>query len=175
MPEHEKMIGNEFHKWIESYNLSGIDPSCQPTFEAAEIAKSCDVVVCSDLARSIVSAKALEINEINTIEPLFREMGLPYGNVPFMKLRPEIWAVLFRVLWLFGYSSNSESIKEARTRAENAANKLRGLAVSNESVLFVGHGFVNRFIAKELLASGWKGPKSPGKSYWEFGVYEYAT
>jgi hypothetical protein len=110
VPEYEIMKGHEIHKWIESYNLSGIDLSCQPSCEATEIAKGCNVVVCSDLARSIESAKALEINEINTIEPLFREMGLPYGNVPFMKLKPEIWAVLFRILWLFGYSSNSESI-----------------------------------------------------------------
>ncbi|MEJ1393503.1 MAG: histidine phosphatase family protein [Candidatus Sedimenticola sp. (ex Thyasira tokunagai)] len=175
VPEYKTMKGKEIKKWIDSYNLSGIDRSCQPSGEAAEIAKGCDVVVCSDLARSIESAKALEIKQINTIEPLFREVGLPYGNVPFMKLKPEIWAVLFRILWLFGYSSNGESIKDARIRAKNAANKLKEMAASNKSVLFVGHGFANRFIAKELLSSGWKGPKSPGRSYWEFGIYEYAT
>ena len=173
VPEQRKMKSNGICKWIKSYNSSGIDLSYQPSCEAAEIAKGCNVIVCSDLARSIESAKALGINKIDTIEPLFREMELPYGSVPFIRFKPEIWAVLFRVLWLFGYSSNSESIKEAKTRAENAANKLRELAATNESVLFVGHGFSNRFIAKELLSSGWKGPKNPGRSYWEFGVYQH--
>jgi broad specificity phosphatase PhoE len=175
VPKHEKMKSNDIHEWIKSYNESGIEQACQPSLKALEISKECNAVVCSDLPRSIESAKALEIEEIKIIDSLFREMGLPYGKVPFLKLRPENWAVLFRVLWFFGYSANSESIKESKIRAEKAANMLKELATSNKSVLFVGHGFTNRFIAKELLSSGWEGPNSPGKSYWEFGVYQNAT
>ncbi len=175
IPEHGKLRGNELHRWIELYNSAGIAPGFVPSQGAIEITSVCNTVVCSDLKRSIESASALGVKNINVIEPVFREMGLPFCNFPTLKLSPSIWAALFRILWFFGYSSNSESIHEARLRASIGANRLKEMAVNNGSVLLIGHGFTNRFIAKKLLSNGWKGPKNPGKKYWEFGKYEYVT
>ena len=142
---------------------------------AIEVAKSCNIVVCSDLPRSVESARALGVNEIDFIESMFREMELPHGSFPSPKLSPNIWAAFFRLLWFFGYSSNGESLREAKSRASKGANRLKEIAANNGSVLLVGHGFVNRFIANELVSNGWQGPANPGKQFWEFGVYEYAT
>lgn len=175
LSEYGKLRANEIHLWISSYNSTGLAPESTPLREAFKIANACNTVVCSDLLRSIESAQAFEVKQIDIIDPIFKEMGLPYGNFPFLKMHPNRWAAFFRVLWFFGYSSNSESLREAKLRAENGAKKLKEAAALSGSVLLVGHGFVNRFIAKELLASDWKGPKNPGKEYWEFGVYEYAT
>ena len=52
-----------------------------------------------------------------------------------------------------------------------AAEKLIKLAKRNDKIIVVGHGFMNRLIAKELRDKGWKGPSSPGKKYWQFGQY----
>jgi hypothetical protein len=175
VPEYRKLRAEELHQWITSYNSAGIIPEHVPSKDAIEIANTCNLVVCSDLPRSMESAKLLRIKEINVIQSVFREMGLPFGRFPFLKMYPNKWAALFRVLWFFGYSSNSESLKEAKIRAVVGSNFLKETATKNGSVLLVGHGFMNKFIAKELLSSGWKGPEYPGRKYWEFGVYESAT
>jgi broad specificity phosphatase PhoE len=73
---------------------------------------------------------------------------------------------------LFGFSRNGESLIDTRIRARQAAAKLIELAEGHRQVLLVGHGFMNRFIARELLRSGWAGPLKPGKGFWGYGVYE---
>jgi hypothetical protein len=40
--------------------------------------------------------------------------------------------------------------------------------------MLIGHGIINRLLAKKLRSSGWKGPKNPGNNYWEYAVYEKA-
>jgi len=75
------------------------------------------------------------------------------------------------MLWLLGYSKNSESLKESKSRALQSANILIELADKHGRVLFVGHGVYNRLLANELKSMGWSGPKSPGSKYWSFGVY----
>ena len=173
IPRFGKLRASELHRWIDAYNSAGIMKVHQPSREAIEISHKCNAVVCSDLPRSVESAVALRIRQINHIDPLFREMGLPYPHWPSPKLPPNIWAALFRFLWFFGYSSHAESIRAAKRRAASGVDKLKELAYQNDSVLLVGHGFVNRYISKSLLSSSWHGPASPGKKYWEFGVYEY--
>jgi broad specificity phosphatase PhoE len=175
LPDLGKLRASEMHQWVKSYNAAGLSVEHKPTKEAIEVTNHCSAVVCSDLPRSIETAHALRLSEINYIEPLFREMSLPYAQFPSPKLSPRIWAVLFRIIWFFGFSSNGESLHDAKIRAFNGADRLVEIATDNESVLLVGHGFVNRFIAKELLSRGWRGPANPGRKYWDFGVYEYTT
>jgi broad specificity phosphatase PhoE len=175
VPELGKLRASEIQHWIDSYNSAGLRADHQPPRETVGICKDCEAVVCSNLPRSVESARALGVKKVNYIESLFREMELPYSSFPSPKLPPDVWAALFRVLWFFGFSSNSESLSEAKTRALNGANRLKEIAAESGSVLLVGHGFVNRFIAKELLSSGWQGPANPGQKHWEFGVYECAT
>ena len=89
-----------------------------------------------------------------------------------LKLPPNYWAVIFRILWLLGYSKHSESYKEATLRASAAAAKLIELARQHGQMLFVGHGIFNRLVAKALRKQGWVGPKSPGYGYWSVAVYQ---
>ncbi|WMP19050.1 hypothetical protein [Thiothrix lacustris] len=49
------------------------------------------------------------------------------------------------------------------------------LAEEYGSVLLVGHGIMNRLLAKELHKQGWQVELSPSSKHWAFGVYEYAT
>ena len=128
-------------------------------------------IVCSDLARSIESAKKLELNEIHLVDQLFKETDIPYFELSFLKLPVTVWLIIFRVLWLFGFKQNGESFKAAKIRAKKAATKLIILAEENHKVLLVGHGLLNRLIAKQLRNNNWTGPTSPGKKHWEFGRY----
>jgi len=162
----------EFTKWVNLYNASGLCSSSKPTLEAIEAANKCKVVVCSELPRSIESAEALNVKEIKLKSSIFNEAGLPISGLKYPALSPKAWAVIFRILWFLGYSNNSESFKEAKVRAKEAAKKLIELAEAKSSILFIGHGVYNRMIANELSASGWLGPKSPGTKHWSYGVYK---
>ena len=172
LPPQKSVSSVEFKNWIEAYNFAELCENLNPELESIEIAKSCNVVLCSDLKRSLNSARILGVSEVSSIEHKLREMEMPWGKITNLKMKPEYWAVLFRILWFFGYSKNSESFKEAKLRAAHAASLLESTATENGSVLFVGHGMLNRYIAKYLVENGWLVRKKVGSNYWEFGVLE---
>jgi len=171
MPSLEKTNAAGFSRWVELYNLSRLCSSSIPSSDVVSEAKLCTVVVCSELQRSIDSAKALGFNEVTLKSSIFNEAGMPVANWEYLKLSPKLWSIVFRILWLFGYSFDSESFKEAKLRASKSARVLIDLAKKHERVIFVGHGVYNRILAKELKSLGWAGPKNPGSKYWSYAVY----
>lgn len=172
LPPFGKLTASEMHGWIASYDAAGIVPGAAPMARAAEIAATCNAIVASDLPRAVSSAKALSVSRLVTIDPVFRESGLPHAEWKGLRLPPKVWRALFRMLWFGGYASHAESIASSRLRAKDAADKLRKLAAEHESVLLVGHGMMNGFIARELLSSGWCGPRNPGSNHWQFGIFQ---
>ncbi|WP_181373306.1 hypothetical protein [Massilia glaciei] len=69
------------------------------------------------------------------------------------------------------------------TRAMSSRSRWRGRAprkarlvarASSGPVLLVGHGIMNRLIAKGLLALGWHGTASPGGRHWQAGTFRLA-
>jgi len=171
IPSLRKISASEFLQWVQAYNLSSLCTSSIPTDAALSIANKCNAVVCSSLPRSISSAEALGVNNITLQSSQFDEAGIPVANWATLKMSPKFWAVAFRILWLLGYSTNSESLKESKLRASISAKLLIDLADRYGSVLFVGHGVYNRLLANELKSLGWAGPKNPGSKHWSFGVY----
>ena len=162
----------KFIDWINNYNASSLAESSVPNDSTFAYAKKCKVIVSSSLQRSIDSATALGSEKLLISDGQFIEAGLPSANWKVLNMSPKNWAVVFRVMWLFGYSKNSESYKEEKQRAFEAATKLIELSQVHGQLLFVGHGIFNRLLVKELKHRGWRGPKSPGSTYWSFGVYE---
>jgi broad specificity phosphatase PhoE len=133
--------GSEFRSLEGEYDSA--DVVGNPPEDSLNLALHHKCVVCSDLPRSIQSAKALGVDSIHYSSAIFREMNLPYfDNVP-IKLPLKYWVVLLRSLWFFGFSKNTESITIAKTRAKTASEKLMELADEHQSVLLVGHGFLN--------------------------------
>ncbi len=172
VPKSEPIKAIQLDAWIILFNLSGIKSDAVPPAIANQIASSCQVIVCSDYPRSIDSVDALGVKSEQTCDAMFREMGLSSFSLPFLKLKPKIWILMFRTFWLFGLGSTGESKKEGVARANLSASKLETLAEENGSVLLVGHYFVNRFIGKRLLANHWVGPKNLARIHWGFTVYE---
>lgn len=171
--DNEKITAENFSQWIDSYNASGLSAQYQPSKQAIDIASQCNKVVCSDLPRSIDSAYVLGIDQIDDIDSLFREMDLPHACFPSPKLSPNLWLVLLRISWFLGYSGKVESFQQAKIRASKAANKLQEITFSDESVILIGHGMLNRFIGKALVSSGWKKTKHfSANQYWGFTVYD---
>lgn len=175
LPPQKPVTSLEFKHWIDSYNSAELCEASKPKLTSIEIAQSCNAVLCSSLNRSLKSASILGINEVDLVEHELREMEIPWGKSFGFRVNPEYWAIIFRILWFLGYSKNSESFEEAKLRAINAASLLESTAKEKDSVLFVGHGMLNRYIAKHLIEKGWLVSKKAGSNYWEFSVFERFT
>ncbi len=168
-----RVKATDFAHIIYEYDTAGIVD--QPPTQAMELAQQCNAVVVSDLIRSGLSAHALKLENIVLTSDLFKEASLPYPSKGNLKFSISIWAVLLRVAWRLGYSQNGESFKAASNRAKEAAGVLMQLAEEHGSVLLVGHGVMNRLLAKALRKHSWQTEISPSSKHWAFGVYEYAA
>lgn len=161
-----------FSNWVKAYDVNPLDKSSTPTHKAIDIVSKTKAVVCSALIRSLDSAKELGVKNVTFSDSMFNEAGLPVANWKFPPLPAGMWAILFRLLWLVGYSNSTESLCETRVRAMTAIEKLIELATIHDSVAFIGHGIFNRMLANRLLEAGWTGPKKPNSKYWGFVIYE---
>lgn len=163
-----------FGRWVADYNAAGIDSDQPPPPLAIDQARRCAFVVCSNLPRSLTSAEALGVRQVDICTATFREMEMPYAHLStlsFPRLPVLLWSVFFRVLWLLGFSAHAESFTEARSRARECADHLATLAAKHGTVLFVGHGSLNWFIARALKSKGWSGPRHAPSKHWAFGIY----
>ena len=104
-------------------------------------------------------------------EGLFREVGLRGLPASPIRLDPRLRASLARFGWSFGWCYPTESTLALHRRARAASKRLSALAATHGSVLLVGHGYFNTFIAWRLLGTGWRGPVWPTGSYWSAAEY----
>ena len=174
--DNKKKNCEEFREWVNNYNLSGVHVETEFPLLTIKKISHANVLITSDLKRSIESARMLRNNIHVITDPLFREVELPTLSTKLrnIKMNPQIWSVLLRCLWFGGYSNNCESYKHAKLRAKQAANQLIKYAEKYESVVVVGHGFFNMLLAKELLNMGWLGKKIKNSKHWSISSYTYA-
>jgi len=167
----QKYNMHELVSMLRKYENCNLNENQTPDKLSINISKQCNVCVCSNLPRSIQSAKLLGIDQ-PIIDDLSHELRVPNLVLPSPQLSMRTWVYFYFGIWLLGYSKDSESVREIRNRATIASKKLIKLAEENESTLFVGHGVINRFIGRALLKKGWQRPKKREESYWDFVVYE---
>ncbi|SHI86828.1 MULTISPECIES: histidine phosphatase family protein [Pseudomonas] len=163
-----KVSPSDMHRWISDYNLSEVmdDPAPLTTRELTAQAK---YIISSTMPRALTSLDRLGLKPFQN-DTLFSEAELPFLHWPGPRLSPLTWAFVFRMLWLCGYSHGVESFSEARERAQRAAQRLISLAEEG-TVLLLGHGIMNRLIARQLLAHGWKSETRHGNKYWSASFY----
>jgi len=159
-------------RWIDDYNRSDVEPDNIPV-ASAQAASSASLIVASTASRALSSVHALGLRAAVS-DKVFCEAQLPFSLWRFPYLPPQAWAVLFRVFWLLGYSRGADSFHATKTRAKAGAHQLITLA-QDGPVLLVGHGMMNRLIAKELVAKGWVGQSRHESKCWSTSVYSYSV
>ncbi|WP_434585364.1 histidine phosphatase family protein [Klebsiella sp. R390] len=165
-----KVTSREMTDWITQYNLSEIGRDTPPESSVA-LAFSALCVISSPLPRAISSLNALGCHTGLT-DDIFREADLPVYCIPGMRLYPAHWAILFRIMWFCGMFREVGSLAMAKRRARQAADILIDLVHKNNGpVLLMGHGIMNRLIARALMSKGWKEHRRAGNAYWNAGVY----
>ncbi|MBK0031276.1 histidine phosphatase family protein [Erwinia sp. S43] len=165
-----KVTSREMADWVKQYDISDTGGDIPPQSAIALIEKE-PVAISSPLPRAISSLQTLGCEPV-LVDEVFKEAELPLYLVPGVRLSPFHWAVVYRLLWLCGLSRQVESLKMAKARAARAAVMLVELArESQRPVLLMGHGIINRLIARELKSLCWQEESQPGKGYWGAGVY----
>ena len=163
------IAGRELGGWVRHYNECGIDRDTSPPDALRRLAASAGRVLSSDLPRSTESAACLSESAI--VDPRLREAGLPDRISLPLRLPPGICVILARVAWWLDWSESPETIEDARQRAGRATDRLCELADEHGSVLVVGHGMFNRFVAKCLRQRGWSGPRMLPREHWSFARF----
>ena len=168
--ETRPVTGQEFAMWVQAYNRAGVQAGgcLEETVTAIE---KVPLIVTSDLARSIESARHLNPDAFLQSNALFRETELPVVPFKGFGLRPAVWAFLLRSAWLMGYAAGCESYREAKQRVETGARQLGAHAAKHGSVALAGHGFFNQLLAAELRKNGWKGRRKTSARHWCATVY----
>ena len=165
----------EFGIWVDQYNAAGIDVDDLPPHEAVEQAGLSAFIVCSNLPRSLESARTLGVKRVDLSSSSFREFDMPSSSWRFPVLPLSLWLLFFRFAWLFGYAPHVESFKSAKVRAHHCAEQLVNLASTHDTVLFVGHGSLNWLLMKYLKRLGWQLAKKPKGRYWRHCVLQKST
>lgn len=157
---------------IRDYEFSGLDPMQQLPIASVDMADDCGAIFCSPMQRAIGSVQMLGLANDVTIQACFAESAHPYLEWRWPKLNFFTWCFLFRVAWFCGFAKNGEAISLARQRAQIGADMLAQAAQREQSVLLLGHGFINHLIAVKLKQGGWQKVQSTGRDYWSYMVLE---
>lgn len=163
--------GNGLAQWLAGERDAGLDPTQRPSAELERLIRDAGCVVASPLRRSIESVRLLAPSVVPLIDDHFREPPLPAAIGSRLRLSPRLWTALARSAWFCGWSAGVESFPAARARAVEGVRILVGHAVSNGSVILLGHALMNILIARKLRAVGWEGPRVPPPRHWGFAVY----
>ncbi|SFZ98189.1 hypothetical protein MNB_SV-5-1495 [hydrothermal vent metagenome] len=146
------IYSSQMKTWIEKYNTTAIDVT-EISDELKTLVENADILLTSGLSRTKETLKIFN-KEPDYSHIVFNEAELPYSDLTLFKIPANIWTIFFRIAWLLGYSNHSESYKEAKIRAEIAADKLIDFTNQYKNILFVGHGVMNRLIIKALRKRG---------------------
>lgn len=153
--------------WCEGYDQADICDSPPPRSQT--IARLASVIATSPLPRARSSLTRLGLQP-HAVDEVFSEVAIP--TLPFERLHLplNVWLALLRLLWLCGYAGHVESVQHARERARLAADKLVALSQQG-TVLLVGHGIMNKLIARELRKRGWQAEKHASSRHWSSAIY----
>ncbi|MEM6160250.1 histidine phosphatase family protein [Erwinia sp. P6884] len=154
-------------QWCEAYDLSLVQDL--PPAKSRRLAAIADYVVTSPLPRARSSLAKLRLEPAH-IDAIFSEVSLPVIRLGYPHLPPSLWLALLRLLWLCGYAGSVESLRQAEQRAALAADKLIELSAQG-NVLLLGHGIMNKLIARHLRKSGWLAEKHASSRHWSAAIY----
>lgn len=163
----ERCNSQGFHEWLSRYDTAAVDPQVMPDPATLQRVKAAHFVVCSGLSRSIDSARLLGLAQPGVSDARFNEAALPRLTLPWVSLTAKQWLVISRCAWFVGQHGDVASHRETRERAGQCAEQLIHYAELHRSVLLVGHGVMNHFIAKALSSMGWQAANTRSEHrYW---------
>ena len=114
-----------FTHWVRRYNFSDVSKNSRP--ESMLDQYKGHYVVSSDLQRAIHSANIYTGQSPALTSKRYREMEIPRYKFPF-RLKAMTWVYLNRACWMLGLKGSFEYYRQAKVRADLAADSLIELA-----------------------------------------------
>lgn len=163
--------GCELPQVINRYQSARIASNSFPPEDVQALVQSAKLVFTSDLPRAMHSAQILEPTILPVSDPIFREVEFWLECPINIRLPFHMWLFLDRLLLSLGYSPHSQSQTYNKERVRKATELLEQKSYETGSVVLVGHGITNLFIARELKKRGWYGPWTPKMEHWGCTTY----
>ena len=88
---------SQLKEWVNHYDCADIDTTNQPPQGLIDTVKNIDMVLCSKLRRTKLSAEVLGLTVLEE-NAIFNEADVPTVKIPWIKLRPKNWLVVLRIL-----------------------------------------------------------------------------
>jgi broad specificity phosphatase PhoE len=172
-PDFDRTIcGRDIGRWYRRYDRLGIVPDVEPPAALRDAAATAGCVVASDARRALETAARLSGGDRVRVEPVLREVGFPESlDVP-LRFSADAWVLIARATQVLGWCECDEPVAATRARAAIAAETLSHLAETHRTLVVIGHGWFNRYVARELRRRGWRGPRRLPVSYWSTATYE---
>ena len=162
----------EYRDWWDRYEAGALAEGQVAPEALKKAVADADLVFASARLRAQQTAARAAPHMQAQYDAVFNEAPLPPPLLPGVRYLPKTWNILARAAWLNGHALDGESVKAARQRAAQAAQKLHD-ASEDTKVYLAAHGWFNRMLRPELKKLGWKCAYDGGDSYWSFRVYEY--
>ncbi|HEY4304742.1 MAG TPA: histidine phosphatase family protein [Gemmatimonadaceae bacterium] len=135
-----------------SYDAAAIRVDENPPASLVESARSADLVLASDLARAVASARAIAPGREPTTSPLLRELAFrPPTWGP--KLPLAMWDAIEFMQWSTHLFVGIETPETERARA--AAKWIDDQAATHALTVVVTHGAFRRLLTVKLEQRGW--------------------
>lgn len=150
-----------FRAWREAYEAAGIREDEQVPAHLDELGRRADLVVSSDAARAVASARMLAGGREIVVSPLLRELDLEGPTLGGVRLPLAAWALAVggRIL-VRSLRGQHPSVAEA-ARVDGAAAWLEELAGRHALIVAVTHASFRRQLANRLVRGGWQA--EPGR------------
>jgi broad specificity phosphatase PhoE len=151
MPQPQGWITSaELRDWQTKYDEADVRVC---SYTLGDIAwKHC---ISSDLLRATSTAKVVYQGDFHTTATL-REPQIGEFGTGSLRLPLWAWRLLLRLTWMTGHRSQRASRDDFKQRVKSMVDQLR---TSETDTLVVCHAGMMMFLAKELKAHGFSGPK----------------
>ena len=151
-------------KYIEAYDTVGVRPIIKPPviLKPNEEVK----IFSSSLFRAYDTAlKVFGDDASITVDSAFIEFQREITPLPLI-LPIKAWTGISRFFWMIGlHSSDIPSLRSEKSRAVIDAGLLEKAAIENTKVILVGHGFLNKYIVRDLKKNDWDHTFNGGSDY----------
>jgi broad specificity phosphatase PhoE len=149
------ITANGFRAWRDAYEAAGIRDDERVPDELARLVGA-ELVVSSDAARAVASARLLARGREIVISPLLRELDLESPALGGLRLPLAAWALAVGGRPLFLTLRRQYPSPAEAARIDNAAAWLEKLAVQHSSIVAVTHASFRRQLATRLVHNGWQ-------------------
>jgi hypothetical protein len=145
-----------FRAWREAYEAAGIHEDERVPAQLELLVSRAGLVLSSDAARAVASARLLAPGRGIVVSPLLRELDLEGPTLGGLRLPLRAWAVAVGGQTLLRTLRRQYPSAAEAARIDKAAAWLEELALQHSLIVAVTHAMFRRRLSARLVQTGWQ-------------------